>query len=412
VKKLDVKKLMVVIYILSMGSLCWAQSAPVLGKAASFAVLGASTVTNTGATVVTGDLGVSPGTSCTGFPAPCTGGPGVVSGTISTDASNNNAAGLAQKDATLAYTSLKGDACGTHLTGKVLGTDAGAVTLGPGVYCFDTSAQLTGTLTLDAGNKPDAVFIFQMGSTLTTASNSGVHVVNGGSDINVFWQVGSSATLGTGTSFTGNILALASITLTTGASVSGRAFALNGAVTMDTNNVASGPCPASGACQPLPFPRTKSVSQLLLDHYKCYQAKPDEGGENARRQVLLEDQFGTETVTVKDPQLICTPAVKNADPTKPVLKFPDDLRNPLDHLVCYSISQRDKEGDREGSERLEVTVDNQFGKQPLEVAKPRLLCVPSVKTLGDGDDPDVHDHDGHDGDGHDGDSEDKSSHKD
>jgi hypothetical protein len=402
------KKLMAVIYILSMGSLCWAQSAPPLVSAGSFAVLGSSTVTNTGATVVTGDLGVSPGTSCTGFPAPCTGGPGVVSGTISNDASNNNAAGLAQRDANLAYNTLAGDVCpaGNHLTGKVLGTTAGAVTLAPGVYCFDSSAQLTGTLTLDAGNKPDAVFIFQMGSTLTTASNSGVHVINGGSDTNVFWQVGSSATLGTGTSFTGNILAKASITLTTGASVSGRAFALTGAVTMDTNNVASGPCSPGVACQPLPFPRTRSVSQLLLDHYKCYQAKPDEGGENTRHQVLLEDQFGKETVMVKDPQLICAPAIKNADPGKPVLKFPDDLRNPIDHLVCYSINDGDREGgregDREGSERRDVLVDNQFGKQPLEVARPRLLCVPSLKTLVDGDDHD----------GHDRDSDEKSSHKD
>ena len=408
------KKLMVVIYFLSMGSLCWAQSAPPLLSAESFAVLGSSTVTNTGATVVTGDLGVSPGTSCTGFPAPCTGGPGTVTGHTYTGAPSN--AGPAQRDALIAYKALSApplgaNICpsGNNLTGKVLGTTAGAVTLPPGVYCFDSSAQLTGTLTLDAGNNVNAVFIFQMGSTLTTASNSGVHVINGGSDTNVFWQVGSSATLGTGTAFTGNILALASITLTTGASVSGRAFALTGAVTMDTNNVASGPCSPGAPCQPLPFPRIPSVSQLLLDHFKCYQARPDEGEKNVRREVLLEDQFGKETVTVKDPQLICTPVVKNADPGKPVLKFPDDLRNPIDHLVCYSIS----EGDREGSGRREVTVDNQFGKQPLEVAKPRLLCVPSLKTLGDGDDPDVHhDHDGDDHDGHDHDGDEKSSQKD
>ena len=393
---------MVVIYILSMGNLCWAQSAPPLFSAGSFAVLGSSTVTNTGATVVTGELGVSPGTSCTGFPAPCTGGPGVVSGTISTGPLSN--AAPAQKDATLAYNALAGAVCpsGNHLTDKIPGTTAGAVTLAPGVYCFDSSAQLTGTLTLDAGNNVNAVFIFQMGSTLTTASNSGVHVINGGSDTNVFWQVGSSATLGTGTSFTGNILALASITLTTGASVSGRAFALTGAVTMDTNNVASGPCSPGVPCQPLPFPRGRSVSQLLLDHYECYQARPDEGEENVRREVLLEDQFGKATVTVKDPQLICTPVVKNADPGKAVLKFPDDLRNPIDHLVCYSIREGDSGGDREGSERREVSVDNQFGKQSLEIAKPRLLCVPSLKTLVDGDDHD----------GHDRDSEEKNSHKD
>jgi hypothetical protein len=226
-------------------------------------------------------------------------------------------------------------------------------------------------------------------------------VINGGSDTNVFWQVGSSATLGTGTSFTGNILALASITLTTGASVSGRAFALTGAVTMDTNNVASGPCSPGVPCQPLPFPRGRSVSQLLLDHYKCYQAEPDERGENVRRTVLLEDQFGKVTVTVKDPELICAPVVKNADPGKPVLKFPDDLRNPIEHLVCYRIN----EGDKEGSEHRdrEVSVDNQFGKQPLEVEKARLLCVPSIKTV-------LSDRDDHDG--HDRDSDEKTSHKD
>ena len=102
---------------------------------------------------------------------------------------------------------------------------------------FRSSAQLTGTLTLDAQGNPNAVWVFQIGSTLTTASNSSVVVINGGSSCNVFWQVGSSATLGTDTAFAGNILALTSITLNTGASVSGRALARNGAVTMDTNTI-------------------------------------------------------------------------------------------------------------------------------------------------------------------------------
>ena len=202
-----------------------AQTAPSLGAAQSFAVLGGSTVTNTGASVITGDLGVSPGTAVTGFP------PGLVmSGTIH----GADAAALAAQDAvTTAYNSLVGQACTQDLTGQ----DLGGQTLTAGVYCFSSSAQLTGTLTLNAQGNANAVFIFKMGSTLTTASASSVVLTNGGSAGNVFWQVGSSATLGTTTSFAGNILALTSITVTTGARVTGRTLARNGAVTLDTNAV-------------------------------------------------------------------------------------------------------------------------------------------------------------------------------
>lgn len=125
------------------------------------------------------------------------------------------------------------------------GQDLGGQTLTPGVYCFDTVAQLTGTLTLNAQGNPNAVFIFKIGSTLTTASNSAVTVTNGGSPCNVYGQVGTSATLGTNTSFLGNILALTSITLNTGANVIGRTLARNGAVTLDTNNIDTGPCVTS-----------------------------------------------------------------------------------------------------------------------------------------------------------------------
>jgi subtilisin family serine protease len=201
------------------------QTAPSLGAAQRFAVLGASTVTNTGASVITGDLGVSPGTAVTGFL------PGRVrSGTIrSADA----AALEAQIDVRAAYANLVGQACTQDLTGQ----DLGGQTLTAGVYCFASSAQLTGTLTLDGQGNANAVFIFKMGSTITTASASSVVLTNGGSAGNVFWQVGSSATLGTGTSFAGNILATASITVTTGVRVAGRTLAMNGAVTLDTNAV-------------------------------------------------------------------------------------------------------------------------------------------------------------------------------
>ncbi len=138
---------------------------------------------------------------------------------------------LAQTDANSAYNDLDGQPCNVDLTG----TDLGGMTLTPGVYCFDTSAQLTGALVLDALGNPNAVWVFQTGSTLTTASSSSVDVINGGQAVNVFWQIGSSATLGTGTQFKGNILADASITLNTSASLIGRALALNGAVTLDTN---------------------------------------------------------------------------------------------------------------------------------------------------------------------------------
>jgi hypothetical protein len=209
--------------------------APSLGSAAAFAVLGGSTVTNTGSSVVTGDLGVSPGLAITGFP------PGLVSG--ATHAGDATAA-QAQSDVGIAYAALAGDACSVDLTGQ----DLGGLTLTPGVYCFASSAQLTGTLTLDAQGDPDAAFVFQIGSTLTTASNAAVALVNGATSCNVFWQSGSSVTLGTGTAFVGNILALASITLTTGANVEGRALARTGAVTLDQNVVTTASC-AALACQ-------------------------------------------------------------------------------------------------------------------------------------------------------------------
>jgi Ice-binding-like/Putative Ig domain/IPTL-CTERM motif len=203
-----------------------AQAAPPLGQAGTFAVLGASTVTSTGPTAIVGDLGVSPGSAVTGFP------PGTVTG--GTIHLNDAVAQQAQSDATIAYGVLAGEAFNTDLTGQ----DLGGMTLTSGVYRFASSAQLTGTLALDAQGNVDAVFVFQIGSSLTTASNSSVLVINGGSQCNVFWQVGSSATLGTGTAFAGNILALASVTLTTGASLSGRALAQTGAVTLDSNGVA------------------------------------------------------------------------------------------------------------------------------------------------------------------------------
>lgn len=218
--------------------------APSLGAAGSFAVLGASAVTNTGPTVLNGDLGISPNnaSSITGFP------PGLVTGVVhAADA----VALQAQNDTTTAYNALTSQSCDF---GPFAPTDLGGQTLTPGVYCYSSSVGLTGALTLNAQGDPNAVWVFRIGSTLTTASASSVVPINGGSPCNVFWQVGSSATLGTTTQFKGNILALQSVTMNTGANLIGRALARNAAVTLDTNNVSFATCPAPSGATSTPIP--------------------------------------------------------------------------------------------------------------------------------------------------------------
>jgi hypothetical protein len=202
-----------------------AQTAISLGTAANFEVLAGSGVTNTGKTNVTGNLGVSPGTAVTGF------GPGTVSGTISTGVTS--AAGTAQGDLTTAYNNAQGlTLCPITVSG-----DLGGLTLTPGLYKSTSSIAITGTLTLDAQGNANAVFIFQIASTLTTASGANIVLANGAQTANIFWAVGSSATLDTTSVFKGTIMAYASITITTGAQLDGRALARVAAVTMDTNTI-------------------------------------------------------------------------------------------------------------------------------------------------------------------------------
>jgi type VI secretion system secreted protein VgrG len=202
-----------------------------LGTAQSYAVLAATTVTNTGPSVIAGDIGLSPGTSVTGFP------PGVQ--TTGTMQVTTAAAAKAQADLTTAYNDAAGRTPATTVT-----SDLGGQTLSAGVYQASSAMSLTGTLTLNGG--PADIFIFQAGSTLITASNATVALTGGVSACNVFWQVGSSTTLGTRTTFVGTVMSLASTTLNTGSTVRGRVMARNGAVTLDTNTITVPNCSAVG----------------------------------------------------------------------------------------------------------------------------------------------------------------------
>jgi hypothetical protein len=203
-----------------------------LGAATPYAVIAGSTITNTGSSVITGNVGLSPGTSITGFP------PGLVHGTTGAADAPSLAA---QNSSTAAYLVAAGE---TPFSTVAAGT-LGGTTLVPGVYQSASALALNGTLTLNAGGNADAVFVFQAGSTLTAASGSSVVLIGGAQACNVFWQVGSSATLGTTTSFVGTILAQTSVTLNNGASVQGRLLAQTGAVTLNNNTINVPTCAAA-----------------------------------------------------------------------------------------------------------------------------------------------------------------------
>jgi uncharacterized protein with beta-barrel porin domain len=252
--------------------------APVLGTVGSFAVLGGSTVTNTGPTILTGtaanpgNLGVSPGSAITGFP------PGFLTGPGATIHINDAVAIQAQIDLATAFNTLTSKPATVDLTGQNLG----GLTLIPGVYNFSSSAQLTGALTLNGLGNPNSVFIIKIGSTLTTASASAVTLINGAQGGHVFWEVGSSATLGSTTSFAGDILAKASITLNTGAKIiCGAAWAETAAVTLDTNTISLCDLASGGGGPPLGPNGVPLIASLL----------PSSANDNQRAVANAIDSF-------------------------------------------------------------------------------------------------------------------------
>ena len=262
--------------------------ATILGAAQSFAVLGASTVTNTGTSAIVGNVGVSPGTAITGFP------PGIITGGALQ--AGNALAASAHADLVTAYGEIAGEV--SPPANDLTGTDLGGLTLAPGIYHFDTSASLAAatTLTLNAEGNPNARFDFQIGTTLITGSNSVINLINGAQADNVYFQVGTSATLGTDTAFEGNILADQSVTLTTGASMQdGRALALVGAVTMDTNLVSAAEADVS-------VTKTTAGGPVVAGTTVAYTVTVANAGPNAAQSVALSDLVPADTTFVSDTQ--------------------------------------------------------------------------------------------------------------
>ena len=217
-----------------------AATAVPLGTAGGFAVLAGSGISNTGPTTITGDIGTFPTTTVTGDA-------GIV--LTGTDHGGDAVTQGAKPDLVTAYDVAAGQGPPTAVAADLAG-----LSLTAGVYNSASSLGLSGQLTLDAGGDPDAVFVFQAGSTLTTGSGSSVVLTNGAQACNVYWQVGSSATLGTASQFRGTVLALTDITLTTGATVEGRVLARNGAVTLDTNTITRPGCTLPVTTPPVTTP--------------------------------------------------------------------------------------------------------------------------------------------------------------
>lgn len=233
--------------VATMPSATAAQPSVGLGKATSFAVIAGTTVTNTGPSTISGDVGVSPGNAITGFPAGK-----ILNGT------QHKADALAlqaQTDLTTAYNDAAGRTPAT-----VVPVDLGGKTLTAGVYKATSALGLTGTVTLNAAGDTSAIFVFQAGSTLITASSSSVRLTGGAQACNVFWQVGSSATLGTNSTFVGTVMALTSASVQSGATVAGRVLARNGQVSLDDNTITRPACATAAAVTSTPTPTASATT--------------------------------------------------------------------------------------------------------------------------------------------------------
>lgn len=270
------------------GSAAAATASVGLGTASPYSVLAGSAVTNTGPSRLNGDLGVSPGTAITGFP------PGLAAG--STHAADA-VAGKAKASLVTAYN----DAAGRAPTASVAGDLVGR-TLTDGVYKSSSSLALSGTLTLNGQGNPDSVFIIQVASTLITASASAVNVINGAQACHVFWQVGSSATLGTASSFKGTIMALTSVTVTTGATVQGRVLARNGQVALDNNVFTSAACDAVTPTTAAPVPVTTAPTATTAPPASTATSTTPVGTTTSRRTTAVSTPTSTATAVVPGPR--------------------------------------------------------------------------------------------------------------
>ncbi|NMM34622.1 MAG: DUF3494 domain-containing protein, partial [Phycicoccus sp.] len=235
-----------------------------LGTADSFVVLAGETVTNTGATTLNGSIGVTPGSSITGQETLTVNGETHVADTV---------AAAAKVDFGTAYDNAAGQTPATAIP-----TELGGSTLKPGLYSGGTFG-LTNTLTLDADGDPTAMFVFQSAATLITASDSRVLLIDGANPCNVFWQVSTSATLGSGSSFTGTILASNSVSLATGATVQGRAFASTGSVTLQGNTITKPVCVGAPAPTPTATP-TAQVTAVPTGAVSTGDGSTSGGGNN------------------------------------------------------------------------------------------------------------------------------------
>ena len=297
---------------------------PGLGTADAFAVLGAGTVTNTGPTVVNGDLGVHAGNAVTGF-EDADGGPGVVNGAIH---AGDATAADAYAAAEVAYDALADQDCDEDRTGE----DLGGLTLTPGVYCFSTSAQLTNALTLNAIGDPNAVFVFRVGTALTTASSSSVVFTDDFASCNVFWQVGSAAILGTDTDFVGTVITRTeAITANTRATVRGRLLALNAAVTLDSNVITATSCepPVGEPVVDEPAADEPAADEPAADEVPAGDGSVDELPE-------VDDQVGdTPAVdtSVDDPSSEAGPSGVTPVGSSPVDEVPTDVNRPQPDAV-------------------------------------------------------------------------------